>query len=165
MKVCDSDWILSQHAFLGSLVHSIAEKALAIAVKRDPYARKEGAGVWNRSRAPHCYGFEYEREFGKPFRPVDASALHRRVWRSSSWWPNLPPMHHFYGQHEAFEAEMVQVLEVDSAVAYENELVERKRRRKDYDLSYNEVRRKHRRQRREQRRRLPIQRAHKLVYH
>jgi len=165
MSAYESDWILSQHAFLGSLVQFIAEKALAIALKRDPFARREGAGIWNHSRAPHCYGYEYEREFGKPFCLADASAVHQRVWRSSSWWPNLPPLEYFYDHHGAFEAAMVQVLEVDSAVAYENELVERKRRRKDYDLAYNEVRRKHRRLRLEERRRHPIKRAHKLIYH
>lgn len=138
-------WIGAEHAFLCKLVEKTVEAAAEKAVRRDPYARKEGGGVWNRSRAPHCYGFEYEQHFGKPISILTVSKEHEKLWRQSSWWPNVPPVEHFYSDHFEFQNQCMDLL-YDRALEKEREeLEDRKRRRKAYDLAYNEVRRKRRR--------------------
>ena len=159
------DWMLAEHRFLPVLVRSIVESALSTAVSRDPWARIEGSGVWNRSRAPHCYGFEYEQEFGRPFCMNSLSELHNAVWRRSKWWPNVPPVSCFYPEYGTFNCTIVEHMLLRAKAARRRELKAQRERRKAYDISYNEVRRKRRRERRLFRKNNLIVRAVKHLYH
>ena len=153
--VCEADWVeaakLAALQGVREILLSVIEAALSVAVSNDLFARLEGAGVWNSSRAPHCYGYEYEQCFGKPFCLADVSAVHQRVWRKSAWWPNLPPTAYFYDDHLKFEKQCEEEFEERAKQEYKEELLERKKRRKIYDLAYNEVRRKRRRDKKEAR--------------
>ena len=142
------DWIFAEHAFLYELSERLIESALDIAVKRDPFARKEGGGIWNRSRAPHCYGFEYEQHFGRPLTILTATKEHERLWRSSSWWPNVPPVDHFYSDNFDYQKQCMELFVERAKERHSIEIEDRKKRRRAYDLAYNEVRRKRRREKR-----------------
>ena len=148
MEIAD-DWCTATEAGLvvPSILEELLKNMLEIAVRRDPFARKEGGGVWNRSRAPHCYGFEYERHFGRPLSLLNCSKAHEEAWRRSSWWPNVPPVDHFYADHLRFERQCLDEFEERAKAQFEDELQERKKRRKAWELAYNVVRRKRRKQR------------------
>ena len=152
------DWCTTSMAGLvvRSVLESIVEAGLETAVRRDPYARKEGGGTWNRSRAPHCYGFEYEQHFGRPLSLLTCTKAHELAWRQSSWWPNVPPVDAFYADHRSFERQCLMEFEERAKAQEEKEMLERKKKRKAYDHAYNEVRRKRRREKRQARRRLNV---------
>lgn len=143
----EADKIHVLRNYLRKTLEFVVEEALTTALSRDPLAREEGSGVWNSSRAPHCYGYEYEQEFGAPFCLRKASAVHKKAWRDSKWWPNIPPTQYFYPDHSCFEEQCKEEFEERLKDQYHKELQERKRRRKAYDLAYNEVRRGRRRAR------------------
>ena len=82
--VYENDWTRPERCFLGKIVQDIVEDALTFAVSRDKTVRKEGGGIWNRSRAPHCYGYEYEQHFGRPCRLGHISKQHEAIWRKSA---------------------------------------------------------------------------------
>lgn len=111
-------------------------------------ARDEGNGVWNRSRAPHCWGFEYEFEFGYPFKLGLVPKEHEAIWRMSKQWPNVPPPEEFYaaGGHD-FEKGMQHVFEAYNKERRRKEAIRRKARKRAYDLSYAVVRKKRRERR------------------
>ena len=143
----NNDWINAEHAFIRQTLVDTIEAATAKAVRRDPFARKEGGGVWNRSRAPHCYGFEYEQHFGKPISILTVSKEHEKLWRQSSWWPNVPPVDHFYSDHFDFQNKCMDLIYDRAKEREKEELENRKRRRKAYDQAYNKLQRKRRRER------------------
>lgn len=148
----DDDWCTATMAVLvvPSILEELLKNMLEIAVQRDPFVRKEGAGVWNCSRAPHCYGYEYERHFGRPLSLLNCTKTHEAAWRQSSWWPNVPPIDHFYADHFSFERQCISELEERAKAQYEKELRERKKRRRAWEVSYNKVRRKRRKERKKQ---------------
>ena len=147
------DWIDAEHAFIRESVVETIEAATAKAVRKDPYARKEGGGVWNRSRAPHCYGFEYEQHFGRPISILTVSKEHERLWRQSSWWPNVPPVDHFYGDHFQFQNQCMDLIYDRAKEREKEELKEREQRRRAQSIAYNKVRKQRRREARERKRR------------
>ena len=147
------DWIDAEHAFIRESVVETIEAATAKAVRKDPYARKEGGGVWNRSRAPHCYGFEYEQHFGRPISILTVSKEHERLWRQSSWWPNVPPVDHFYSDHFDFQNQCMDYIYDRAKEREKEELKEREQRRRAQSIAYNKVRKQRRREARERKRR------------
>lgn len=145
------DWIDARHAFLTELLESVVRSAIDTAVRKDPFARREGGGVWNRSRAPHCYGFEYEQHFGRPISILTVSKEHERLWRQSSWWPNVPPVDHFYADEFNFQNQCMDLIYNRAKEREKEEQKEREKKRKARSVAYNKVRRiRRRRQRREQ---------------
>lgn len=159
--VYENDWTRPDRCFLGRIVQDMVEDALTFAVARDKTLRKEGGGIWNQSRAPHCYGYEYEQHFGRPCRLGHISKQHEAIWRKSAMWPNVPHPDEFYNDFDAFQDECMELLEERATKrAYEQHKLSIKRR-KAYEVSYNEVRKKRRKLRKQAIR--EYKQKHKLV--
>lgn len=138
-KIRVSMWIDAKYGFIAELVRSVVTVVLA--------ERREGMGVWNSSRAPHCYGYEYEQEFGVPFVLGSIPAEHEAVWRASKLWPNIPPVAAFYKDHGDFEKQQHSVFAAYNAERRRKEALARAEHKRLYELSYNVVRRNRRRKR------------------
>ena len=132
-------WIDAKYGFIAELVRSVVRVVLG--------EHKEGMGVWNSSRAPHCYGYEYEQEFGVPFVLGKVPAEHEAVWRASKLWPNVPPVSAFYKDRGEFEEQQNGVFAAYNAERRRKEALARAEHKRLYELSYNEVRRERRRKR------------------
>ena len=130
-------WIDAKYDFIAELVRSVVKAVTA--------ERLEGMGVWNSSRAPHCYGYEYEQEFGVPFVLGEVPAEHEAVWRASKRWPNIPPVWDFYADHREFEIQQRCVFAAYNAERRRKEALARAEHKRLYELSYNVVRRDRRR--------------------
>ena len=113
--------------------------------------RKEGGGIWNRSRAPHCYGFEYEKHFGHVCKLGIISKEHEAIWRKSSHWPNVPPVDEFYTCN--FVSDCLREYTMLAEEQHRKLLEERKRKKKKWQDSYNIIRKNRRRKRAEDKRR------------
>jgi len=132
-------WIEARYGFIADLVRSVVKAVLA--------ERAEGMGRWNSSRAPHCYGYEYEQEFGVPFVLGEVPAEHEAVWRASKLWPNIPPVSAFYADRGKFEEQQRCVFAAYNAERRRKEALARAEHKRLYELSYNVVRRVRRRKR------------------
>lgn len=149
LHVYENDWIRPEVCFLGKIVQGMVENALAIAVCREKKVRKEGGGIWNRSRAPHCYGYEYEQHFGKPCRLGHISRQHEAIWRKSAMWPNVPHPNEFYSDFKTFEDDCMKLLEQRALKRAYEEHKQSIKRKKEYELAYNEIRKKRRKLRKQ----------------
>lgn len=136
-------WIDAKYGFISELLRSVLREVLKL-VKP---VRLEGTGVWNSSRAPHCYGYEYEQEFGVPFSLNNLPAEHEAVWRASKLWPNVPPVCDFYADRGQFEEQQRCVFAAYNAERRRKEALARAEHKRLYELSYNVVRRARRRKR------------------
>jgi hypothetical protein len=134
-------WIEAKYGFISEMLRSVLTEVLQL-VKGE---RAEGMGRWNSSRAPHCYGYEYEQEFGVPFSVGNIPPEHEAVWRASKLWPNIPPLSAFYAND--FERQQRCVFAAYNAERRRKEALVRAEHKRLYDLSYNVVRRKRRRKR------------------
>ena len=127
--------------------------------------RKEGGGIWNRSRAPHCYGYEYEKHFGHVCKLGIITKEHEALWRKSSHWPNVPPVDEFYSDYKSFENECYNYFYERAVARAKKELEERKKRKREYEIAYNVIRRNRRRKRaKEKRRRIEEYRKKQIHY-
>jgi len=141
-------WLDIRYKFLVDIVYGCIEDALNVLAASNALGlRPEGGGVWNRSRAPHCFGYEYEKHFGRPFEADKLSKAHERVWRNSAMWPNVPPVDDFYA--DAFVPDCLREFRMLAEEQDRKEREERAKRKDAYRVHYNEVRRKRRRKRRE----------------
>ena len=138
-------WIEARYGFIVDLVRSVLREVLQL-VKPQP-VRAEGMGRWNSSRAPHCYGYEYEQEFGVPFVLGKVPVEHEAVWRASKLWPNIPPLSAFYADRCEFEKQQRCVFAAYNAERRRKEALVRAEHKRLYDLSYNVVRRNRRQKR------------------
>ena len=127
--------------------------------------RKEGGGIWNRSRAPHCYGYEYEKHFGHVCKLGIISKEHEALWRKSSHWPNVPPVDEFYSDHKSFENGCYDLFYKRAVARAKKELEERKRKKREYEIAYNVIRRNRRRKRAKEKRRRIEEYSNKQIHY
>ena len=113
--------------------------------KEEKKERAEGFGIWNKSRAPHCYGWEYEQEFGHVFKVGLVSDAHETVWRKSCHWPNVPPVRLFYPDANNYKKNCKDIFFWKGVHRARVELKERKKRKREYEIAYNVIRRTRRR--------------------
>lgn len=134
-------WLDSYYHFTIEIVRETIEQALSMVTGTEREVR--------RSKAPYCYGYEYEEEFGCKCKLGIVPEEHERLWRNSSYWPNVPPPATFYKEDKSFVLQCQRVFDAYNGERRRKERIRRKEHKEAYDQYYNGVRktRRHKRKR------------------